>query len=707
MARVAFPSYDLQTVNGTAGGVGTFITHFARLLKERGDDVTLVLTRGEAHAISVDPGWRERYRSWGIDLIEVNNDPWTPQRWPELWPMRLSEKVAPVLRDFDVVYFSDWGNTAFHTVRMKRFTTEPMPVCVTVLHGATKWVLAADRRFPEIPGDVNQEFLERYSARHSDFVVSPSRFLLDWVKRDGWEFAREPEVLGLPYLPRSPSDEGQAAGDIRRLIFFGRLQARKGYDLFVRGVQDLARTSPETVARLEEVVLLGYEEDAGAAQWVQDQLQRTGLRVSHRGDLDSAQATEFLRKHVPDALVVVPSPLENFPMAVIEASLIPGLNLICTRGGGAPEVFAGGGEAQLFEPSPEALSAKMRERIQSPLMSGQLARYDHAAANERWLEFHERACAPGQRMRTQGQQTNAPPRDTFVAAHAQPRVAVCVTYYNKARHFPQLLDSLTLQTSSDFTVIAIDDGSSDEAARALFDEMADHYTPRGWTFIRQSNRYVDGARNEAARRADAEYLLMIDADDAFAPNAIERFLEAAHVSGDDCLVGGSCVFTGDDFPYDRGSGELVAPLHGHYMPLGPDVVGGIVEPTVFGGPVIFIRRQVFEAIGGYREVRGAIHEDWELHARLALAGYHADVLPEYLHFYRKLPDGLARTGNEYLGKQRMSDTYDTWLAPIGMHGVARAMYALYRKKQDLQKQVRKLENELRLERGEESAERPR
>jgi glycosyltransferase involved in cell wall biosynthesis len=254
-------------------------------------------------------------------------------------------------------------------------------------------------------------------------------------------------------------------------------------------------------------------------------------------------------------------------------------------------------------------------------------------------------------------------------------------------------------------VIAIDDGSSDADARAVFDEMAELYAAKGWTFFRQSNNYVDRARNEAAGRADAEYLLMIDADDAFAPNAIERFLEAALLSGDDCLVSGSCVFTGDDFPYDPESGELVAPLHGYYMPIGPDVVGGMVEPNVFGGPAIFIRRRVFEQMGGYREVRGAIHEDWELHARLALAGHRVDVVPEYLHFYRKLPDGLARTGNEFLGKQRMSEAYDARLATVGMDGVARAMYALYRKKQDLQKKVRRLEEELRLARGEEGDER--
>ena len=42
MAKVAFPSYDVQTIDGWAGGVGSFIVHFARQLRARGDEVTII-----------------------------------------------------------------------------------------------------------------------------------------------------------------------------------------------------------------------------------------------------------------------------------------------------------------------------------------------------------------------------------------------------------------------------------------------------------------------------------------------------------------------------------------------------------------------------------------------------------------------------------------------------------------------------------------
>jgi GT2 family glycosyltransferase len=210
--------------------------------------------------------------------------------------------------------------------------------------------------------------------------------------------------------------------------------------------------------------------------------------------------------------------------------------------------------------------------------------------------------------------------------------------------------------------------------------MAEQYRSAGWTFLHQSNSYVDAARNAAARHARAAYLLMVDADDVLAPNAIERMLEAIRLSNDDCLVAYSYSFNSDEFPYDRKTGELLVGAFSYIMPLGAALVAGMIEPWVLGGPMIMIRRQVFEALGGYRELRDAAHEDWEMHLRLAMAGYRTDVLPEFLHYYRILDDGLARSFMDFPAKRRIIDTFDHRLADVGLSGAANAMYALYQQR---------------------------
>ena len=188
---------------------------------------------------------------------------------------------------------------------------------------------------------------------------------------------------------------------------------------------------------------------------------------------------------------------------------------------------------------------------------------------------------------------------------------------------------------------------------------------------------------------------MIDADDVLAPDGVERMLEAAVASGADSLVGGSILFAGDEFPYDPETGAVTAPIFAHYMPLGASLVAGVIDPAVFGGPVIMIRREVFEAVGGYRELRDVAHEDWELHARLALAGYDTDVIPEYLHFYRQLDDGLSRISDPHLAKQRVIEAYDRHLAPSSMYGAARALHALHHDWQTLERHTEDLERQLR------------
>jgi hypothetical protein len=115
--------------------------------------------------------------------------------------------------------------------------------------------------------------------------------------------------------------------------------------------------------------------------------------------------------------------------------------------------------------------------------------------------------------------------------------------------------------------------------------------------------------------------------------------------------------------------------------------------------MILIRRKTFESLGGYRELRGAAHEDWELHARLALDGYKTDVLPEYLHFYRQLEDGLARTSDDFLAKRRIIETYDKYFASVRLHGAATAMYGLYRQCRNLEKQTHRGKNGLGLAGG--------
>jgi glycosyltransferase involved in cell wall biosynthesis/GT2 family glycosyltransferase len=658
MSKVALVSHDVQTLNGRAGGVAAFLTHFARLLKQAGEEVTIILTRQETHPVPVDEPWRVRYAEWGIELVEIHNNEPNPDRWCQPWTARLSEIVAPLLDGFDIAYFQDWANVAFHTARAKRFARSPMPILVTVLHGPSGWVRVGNQRYPEIPEDLHLDYIERYSARHSDFVVSPSRYMAEWVRFNGWDLPHDPAVLGLPYLaePKSPAGPPAAA---RRIVFFGRLQTRKGVSLFVAALGSFF----QELAAIEEIVFLGEEQELGILEKVRAGLAPLQIPIVHIGDLDSDGVRRYLADHAADSLVVIPSPAENFPYAVIEASTIPGINLICSQGGGIPEVLSG--EDHLFEPYPQGLAQKLRERLKGSAAT--LRPYDAEAANARWLQFHRDALAKP-----------APKRTATPAT-----VDVCIPYFNKPQYLHHLLNALESQTARNFGVIAINDGS-EPSATVAFDLLRDKYSDRGWLFVSQPNSFVDAARNRAASLSKAEYLLFIDADDVPAPHAIERMLEAITLSGDDCLVAGGILFDDDISP-------IGAPVLAHYLPLGPDLVCGLIDPMVLGPSMIVIRRAAFEKIGGYRQVRGAAHEDWELQIRLVMAGFKVDVLPEFLLYFRKSETGLSRTSSEYDAQRRLIETYEDELAKVGLRGLAATLIALLKRREQLEAAVK--ENE--------------
>ena len=93
----------------------------------------------------------------------------------------------------------------------------------------------------------------------------------------------------------------------------------------------------------------------------------------------------------------------------------------------------------------------------------------------------------------------------------QPKVAIIVPVYNVALYLRECLDSILTQTYTNFTVFAVDDGSTDESG-AILDEYAVK-DPR-FIVIRQKNGGLSAARNAALDRIERdgtfEYVAFVD-----------------------------------------------------------------------------------------------------------------------------------------------------------------------------------------------------
>lgn len=281
-------------------------------------------------------------------------------------------------------------------------------------------------------------------------------------------------------------------------------------------------------------------------------------------------------------------------------------------------------------------------------------------------------------------------------------VDVVVPHYNHGRYLPHVLLGLSKQTAENFSVIVVDDGSTDADSLGVFDEMRTRYTPLGWQFHRTPNLRVEGARNFGAAQGKAEYLSFIDADDVPVPTFIERMSEAIQLSGADGLTTYLRAFESDDFPYDLESGQPSQPAAYLHHPIGAEPLLATVINT-FGSVTGIFRRAVFQAVGGFTSERGIGFEDYEWFVRMMLAGYKLDVVPEYLFHYRVVHTGMTYTMSTYSATLRVMRHYRGLLQKSGMGALAPAFQTLYKRMFQYETELARLRAEnatLRQQQGE-------
>ena len=117
------------------------------------------------------------------------------------------------------------------------------------------------------------------------------------------------------------------------------------------------------------------------------------------------------------------------------------------------------------------------------------------------------------------------------------KLSIIVPVYNMAGEgkLNFCLDSLVNQTISDYEIIGVDDGSSDDSPTILR-EYESRYPGKVKAVICGVNRHQGGAKNEGIRIASGEWLGFVDSDDWVTPDCYEKLLRKAEDTGAD-LVG--------------------------------------------------------------------------------------------------------------------------------------------------------------------------
>lgn len=99
-------------------------------------------------------------------------------------------------------------------------------------------------------------------------------------------------------------------------------------------------------------------------------------------------------------------------------------------------------------------------------------------------------------------------------------ISIIIPVYNCQNYLKRCLDSVFLQDYSNYEVICIDDGSTDDSA-----QIAKEYNVR---YYYQENSGQAVARNKGIELAKGEWLCFVDSDDAIQPNYLSKMYKATN-----------------------------------------------------------------------------------------------------------------------------------------------------------------------------------
>jgi glycosyltransferase involved in cell wall biosynthesis len=159
-----------------------------------------------------------------------------------------------------------------------------------------------------------------------------------------------------------------------------------------------------------------------------------------------------------------------------------------------------------------------------------------------------------------------------------PTVSIIIPTYNRAILVKESIQSVLEQTYTDYEIIVVDDGSTDntrETVAAFSDKII---------YVYQQNRGRSNARNHGISLAKGNYIAFLDSDDLFLPGKLEKQVEVMEKNPGVLLSHTSYQCTDIEKKYIETvkSGSFTGNVY-------PKIIGHCPIAT----PTVMVRRSVF------------------------------------------------------------------------------------------------------------------
>lgn len=189
-----------------------------------------------------------------------------------------------------------------------------------------------------------------------------------------------------------------------------------------------------------------------------------------------------------------------------------------------------------------------------------------------------------------------------IESKGMPAVSVIIPTYNSAAFLQETIESVLGQTYSDFEIIVVDDGSTDETERVM-----QSFGTRV-SYVKQENKGVSAARNQGIKLARARYVAFLDSDDLWVP---QKLAEQVPLLDEDPEIG--LVYSDWAVVTEHGVAEP------SFHSTRPGASGYVFNELVRTGFILtsgtVVRRSCLDEVGDFDESL-SVAEDYDLWLRI-------------------------------------------------------------------------------------------
>mmetsp|Transcript_2297 Transcript_2297/g.3338 ORF Transcript_2297/g.3338 Transcript_2297/m.3338 type:complete len:1018 (+) Transcript_2297:200-3253(+) len=611
-----------------SGGIGYVLAELANLLASQKAYVTVAYLGSGKLDETLAKDLRER----GVLFIKL------PEPDIEVAPNHISlvgsYKALLYLRDkhnhFDIIHFNDYLGHAIYPLFAKRqgWLLEKTTVVVT-LHGTTMWSRLANKQFPQTLDDISVNWIEREAISAADVIWAPSKFIATSLISEGVILPENVVILknAPPTLEHINSKHEESFdGKTKRnmpftneIVFFGRLEMRKGPLLLIDALVALSKKHP-TILKHIKISFLGR--DTPVDKWhpsYKEKIRQDFLSSKHLMNLNLSFLDNFDREQAisyisnPHRLIIIPSMTENLPGTVYE-SIEFGANFIAADVGGIKEmIHPDDSDRCLFKPLPLNLATKLYDKISETYKDFKPVRHSETPTSIRSdiIAFHKQIHQSSSR------------NSSGKRRKSNPKITVCLTHYDRPKSLLKVLNEWKKQAYKNFDIIVVDDESPEKAQNKLDELVMPVILKNGWKLLKMKHSYVGAARNKCVEVADedTDFFFFTDDDDFVSNNALQSLADVAHHARADIVSAFYHLFRASTLE------EAVAKKTESVWMFsgGSPAMGTLSNP--FGGTLMLVSVTAFQKIGGFSEFDTVGCEDWEFYMRAKAEGLRIEVVP--------------------------------------------------------------------------------